>query len=872
MPEKVTQIVQPNTSDIIPTDITKEMQEAYLDYAMSVIVSRALPDVRDGLKPVQRRIIYDMQEQNMTHTSKFYKCAAVVGDVMKKYHPHGDLSIYDALVRMGQDWTLRYPLIKPQGNFGSIDGDPPAAHRYTECKLEKISDELYGDIEKETVPFDLNDMQNYEPRYLPAVLPNLLINGVQGIAVGMATSIPPHNLREIIDGLVALIDTADVIGTEALKDDVTKLKVFDGKLPDIEVKVAKTAFSSASTVEDLIKLIKGPDFPTGGIIYDQREIIGAYATGSGKIITRAKMEVEESSKGKVSLVVTEIPYMVNKATLVSKIADLAKEKKIEGLADLRDESNKDGLRIVIELKRDAIVNKVQNRLFKYTQLQNTFNANFVALINGEPKKLTLKMMLEEFIKHRQEIIVKRTLFLLRKIKEREHILLGLKKAIDIIDEIIAHIKKSKDAEAAKVGLIEKFGFSEIQAQAILDMQLRRLAALERQRIEDELKEILNTIKNYEELLAFPKLILKEVKNEFLHIKEKYGDERKTKVIKGKLGELSDEDLIANEKCVITISENGYIKRLKEETYTKQSRGGKGKKGTELREEDQVDTIKTCDTHDYVLFFTNTGKVYKMRAWEIPESSRTAKGTPLVNFLSMMQTERVGAFLTMNSETMEGTDGFIVLVTRAGTVKKTPMEEFSNIRTSGIKAINLAQSDDLVYAGLTTGEDSIMMTTCLGQSIRFSEKDVRPMGRSAGGVLGIRFTKNDDYVVGAVIISKESKKSTLLAVSERGYGKRTLLTEYKIQNRGGSGIRTFNLKNADKVGNLVSAREISDQTKPDVLIATQSGKMIRLESREIPILGRDTLGVRLITLDKDDKVISVAVLEEEPELEEVSKEE
>ncbi len=841
--EEIETVENPN---ILDTEITTEMQSAYLDYAMSVIVSRALPDVRDGLKPVQRRIIYSMQESGMSFSGKLHKCASVVGGVLAKYHPHGDTSVYEALVRMGQDFSLRYPLIKPQGNFGSIDGDPPAAMRYTECKMEKISEELYSDIDKETVNFEVNDLQNEEPVYLPSNLPNLLLNGATGIAVGMATNIPPHNLGEIIDGINILIEKADSIGEPPKKD--------------AEKQIAYLDFSSEANVEDLTKVILGPDFPTGGIIYDQKEMIQMYATGRGRVVTRAKMEVEEGKTGKVKLVVTEIPYMVNKSTLISKIADLVKEKRVVGIADLRDESNKDGIRIVIELKKEAVVNKIKNQLFKYTQLQNTFNSNFVCLLNNEPKLMPLKTILEEFIKHRQQIIVKRTIYLLKKAEERAHILRGLKIALDNLDEVIKLIKSSKDADAAKEGLMKRFGLSEIQAQAILDMQLRRLAALERQKIEDELKQILETIADYEDLLRSPKRIIKAVKDELDEIRKKYSDERKTKVIKGKIGELSDEDLIVNEKCIVTISESGYIKRLKEGTYKKQGRGGKGVKGQELRDEDAVETIKICNTHDWAFFFTNTGKVYKLRIWEIPESSRNAKGTPLINFLSMRQEEKVEAFLTKTSEELESKQGFIFFSTTHGVVKKTAMEDFANIRTAGIIAINLDSGDNLTFVDSTSGDDDILITTKMGQSIRFSEKDVRPMGRSAKGVTGIKLSKKEDGVVGTVIIPKKEKNVKLLVLSEFGYGKKTKTDEYKVQKRSGSGILTYKVK--DKTGKLIVARALAKDDGVDALIATTSGKIIRLSVKQIPTLGRATQGVRLIKLGEKDKVASVAIMSEE----------
>ncbi|HCC41937.1 DNA gyrase subunit A [candidate division WWE3 bacterium RIFOXYC2_FULL_42_13] len=845
MADKVTQITSGEESQIIQTDITHEMQTSYLDYAMSVIVSRALPDVRDGLKPVQRRVIYAMQDQGMSASSKFHKCAAVVGEVLKKYHPHGDVSVYEALVRMGQDFNLRYPLIFPQGNFGSIDGDPPAAMRYTECKLQKISEELYSDIDKETIAFVMNDLQNYEPTYLPSLLPNLLLNGAAGIAVGMATNVPPHNLTEVVEGINLLIEKAIEIGEKPGKDDKDK--------------VAKLSFESSANVEDLVKIIKGPDFPTGGTIYDQKEIIQMYATGKGRVVTRAKMGVEEGKGEKMKLVVTEIPYMVNKSTLIAKIADLVKDKKIEGISDLRDESNKQGLRIVIELKKEAVVMKIQNQLYKYTQLQNTFNANFVALLDNEPKLMTLKMILEEFVRHRQQVVVKRTIYLLRRAKEREHILQGLKIALDNLDAVIALIRASKDAETAKEGLMKKFGLSEIQAQAILDMQLRKLAALERQKIEDELREIVAIIDDYEDLIASPTRIIETVKKELNDLKERYGDKRKSVVVKGKVGELSDEDLIIDEPCIVTISESGYIKRLKEDTYKKQGRGGKGVVGQGLKEEDSVDTIRTCSTHDWALFFTNTGRVYKMRVWDIPESSRTAKGTPLVNFLSMTQNERMQAFLTVTTADMSEEKGFVFFVTEKGVVKRTGMPEFSNIRSSGILAIKLGDGDNLAFAGITYGEDDVLITTTMGQSIRFSEKDVRDMGRAAGGVTGIKLSKGNDKVVGSVIIPRNAKNIDLLVVSDKGYGKRTKTGEYKTQSRAGSGILTY--KVTDKTGHLVSARAVVADRGTDVLLATSSGKVLRIGSKLVPVLGRATQGVRLIKLDSRDTLTSAAVLEE-----------
>ncbi len=833
----------PPDPNITPTDVTEVMQSAYLDYAMSVIVSRALPDIRDGLKPVQRRIVFAMQDQGYTVSGKFHKSAAVVGEVLKKYHPHGDTSVYDAMVRMAQDFSLRYPLVFPQGNFGSIDGDPPAAMRYTEAKLSKISEDLYRDINMETVGFYMNDLQNEEPKYLPAVLPNLLMNGATGIAVGMATNIPPHNLSELIDGLHCLIEKADNIGQAPKKTD--------------KLQVTKADFSSTATVEDLTQHIKGPDFPTGGTIYDHKEIVQVYATGRGRIVTRAKMEFEEVKGGKIKLIVTEIPYMVNKSTLLAKIADLVKSKKLEGISDLRDESNRKGMRVVIELKKDVAPKKLQNQLYKYTQLQNTFNVNMVALLNNEPKTFTLKVLLEEFLKHRQQIVINRTLYLLKRAKEREHILLGLKIALDNLDAVIKLIRGSKTVETAKAGLMKTFKLSDIQAQAILDMQLRRLAALERQKIEDELKQIIETIKDHQGLVASPQRIIDTMSAELTEIKEKYGDERKTKVIKSKAGELSEEDLVAEATCIVSISKSGYIKRLKEDTYKKQGRGGKGVIGQVLKDEDEVDKIRTCNTHDYALFFTSKGKVHKMRVWEIPETTRTAKGTALINFLNIAQDESIQSFLALSAQELAKDKGFVVFSTEKGHVKRTAIKEFDNIRSSGIMAIKLSADDSLVRAGFSGGNDNVMLTTWEGQSIRFKEVAVRAMGRAAAGVTGIKLAKADDKVVGMVVIDEKGKEGDLIVVTQGGYGKKTKLKEYKVQNRAGSGILTY--KATGKTGKVVYAQVQPPKSKADALIATSSGKIIRMSAKEIPQLGRNTQGVRLIRLGTSDKVTSVTFL-------------
>jgi DNA gyrase subunit A len=836
--------VEIDAGTIEPVEISGEMEKAYLDYAMSVIVSRALPDVRDGLKPVQRRIIYAMYGLNLTADAKFSKCATVVGRVLGFYHPHGDSSVYEALVRMAQDFSLRYPLIIGQGNFGNIDGDGAAAMRYTEAKMSLITEELFKDIDKDTVDFEINDLQNEEPLFLPSAVPNILLNGAVGIAVGMATNIPPHNLGEICDGINELIEKADDIGTPPAKEDPSQ--------------ISQVNFSSTATVEELVKFIKGPDFPTGGIIYDQKDIMQMYSVGKGRIVTRAKMEIEEDKKGKVSIVVTEIPYQVNKSTLIEKISECVKDKKIIGISDLRDETNKLGIRIVIELKKEANPQKIQNQLYKYTQLQTAFNANMVILVHNEPKLLSLKSILEEFVKHRQIVVVRRTIYILKKSKDREHILLGLKKAVDFIEEVIKIIRSAKDSEEAKANLIKRFDFSEIQAQAILDLQLRRLSALERYKIEEELNKIQETIKECEGILASPKKIIGIVKKENLDIKEKYADNRRTKVIKGKLGEFSDEDLIEKSDCIISISESGYIKRLNIDTYKKQARGGKGVSGQTLKEEDSVDEIKICSTHDFALFFSNKGKVYKLKVWDIPEATRTAKGTSIVNFLNVSQGEKIEEFLTISPETFEENNSFIVLATTEGRVKKTPISDFSNIRNTGIIAIGLTEGDSLISAKLSHGKDDIILVSNKGQSIRFSEEDVRPMGRSASGVSGVKLLSGHS-LIGMDIIKEGDTESNIVVFTEQGFGKKTPITEYKSQSRAGSGIITY--KVSDKTGNVVATKIVARNSKCDALLASKAGKIIRLEYKFIPEQGRATIGVKLLKLDAGDKLVGSAFIEQ-----------
>lgn len=821
--EKIQETTTPEiqlSRDIVITPISEEVKKAYLDYAMSVIVSRALPDVRDGLKPVQRRIIYAMHEQGIRSSARFSKCAAVVGETMKKYHPHGDSAIYDTLVRMGQEFSLRYPLIQAQGNFGSIDGDPPAAMRYTEARLAKITDYMLQDIEKETVDFVPAYIPSIlEPMPLPAMLPNLIVNGVTGIAVGMATNIPSHNLSEVIDALTYLIDNPQ------------------------------------ANTQDLMKFIKGPDFPTGGIIYNKKDILQAYETGRGGITMRAVADIEENKGGKQQIIVKELPYQVNKANLVARIAELVKEDKLKGISDLRDESDRHGIRIVIEIKRDAAAQRILNRLFKYTEMQANFNCNFVALVNGTPLTLSLKNILSEFLKHRENVIVRRTQYLLKKAKEREHILLGLKIAVDHIDEVISIIRNSPSADEAKVKLMAKFKLSEIQATAILDMQLRRLAALERKKIEEELKEVQKSIKEYEAILTDRLKVLAIIKNEFNELKEKFGNKRLTKVIVGELGTFSEEELIKNEEVFVATTASGYIKRMPLATYKAQGRGGKGVAGG-LKTGDEMDCLYIANTHDKMLFFTSIGNVYEMRVWELPETSRTAKGTALVNLLSLRNGEEVVEILPIKVNGEELSTGFVLFATKQGLVKKTGLVDFDNIRKTGIRAINLRGDDCVVDAKLTSGNDHVMLITKNGKSIRFKEREVRPMGRTAGGVRGINLKKDDSVISLEVIAYGKDDKKRLLTVSENGRGKTTDLSEYKAQCRGGGGILTYSVN--EKTGSLVSAQVINEEVE-EVVMTSCEGHVIRLKKNDLPTLGRSTQGVILMRLPKTDSVASVAIL-------------
>lgn len=825
---------------IQPTEIVTEMQKSYMDYAMSVIVSRALPDVRDGLKPVHRRILYAMHQTGIHHSSKYKKSATVVGEVLGKYHPHGDVAVYDAIVRLAQDFSMRYTLIDGQGNFGSIDGDPPAAMRYTECRLDAISDEMLLDIEKETVDFIPNfDGTIDEPVYLPAKLPNLLLMGAEGIAVGMATKIPPHNLSELIDAISFMIGKVTI----QAKDETT----------------GRIGMTFDVTLEDLMTYVQGPDFPTAGAIYDINEIRNAYSTGRGRIVMRGKAEIEEMGNGKSMIAITELPYQVNKANLVAKIADLVKDKKLEGISDLRDESDRRGIRVVVELKRDAQPNKVLNNLYKYTELQSTFPVNIVALIEGTPRTLTLREILEEYIKHRHDVIFRRSNFELKQAKAREHILEGLKIAVDHIDEVISIIKKAKDADDAKTKLMTRFKLSDIQATAILDMQLRKLAALERQKIEDELAMLRETITYLEDLLAHPEKILKVIKDELAKLKEKYGDTRKTRVHKSKVGELSDEQLIPNEETIITMTETGYIKRVPRGTFKLQERGGKGVIGMTTKEEDTIDKLVSAQTHDNMLFFTEKGKVYQVRVWDVPESSRQSKGQAVVNLINIESSEKVTSLLTYTlkrSEQKEQGVAFILMATKKGVVKKTKLSEYENIRRNGLVAIKLEAGDELAWAKLTSGTDDIILVTHDGKSIRFSETEVRHTGRDTMGVRGI-LLKDGDYVVSMEVINETTKKTDFLTVMEKGIGKKTAVSGFPKQKRGGQGVKVAEIK--DKTGKVVVS-QLVPQLAEEVIFTSVKGQVVKLPLTSIPQLSRATSGVILMRFtDKHDTIAAATCL-------------
>lgn len=806
--------------NVRPREITEEIQQSYLDYAMSVIVSRALPDVRDGLKPVHRRILYSMWNSGLRSNAKFRKSATVVGEVLGKYHPHGDGAVYDSMVRLAQDFSLRYPLVRGQGNFGSMDGDGAAAYRYTEAKLASIADEMLLDIEKDTVDFVPNfDGQHKEPTVLPANLPQLLLNGSMGIAVGMATNIPPHNLGEVIDGVNHLIDNPE------------------------------------STVEELAEFVKGPDFPTGGIIYNKKDILEAYKTGRGKILTRGRAEIVETKAGAFQIVISEITYATNKATLIEKMADLVREGKIVGIKDIRDESDKEGVRVVIDLKKDAYPQKVLNKLYSLTDLQKNFGVNMLALVNGiEPEVLNLKSILEEYVAHRKIVITRRTKFDLEKARDRAHILEGLKKALDHIDAVIETIKKSPTKEEAHANLMRKFKLSDRQSTAILEMRLQTLAGLERKKIEDELAEKLKLIAELEAILKSEKKILGLVKEELGRVKEKYGDERRTKIMKSGVTEFRQEDLVPNEEAIITISKEGYIKRMDPGVYKVQKRGGKGVIGATTKEGDEISEMLGVMTHDNLLFFTNTGKVFQTKAYEIPASTRIAKGQSIVNFLSLSSEEKVTALVAFNKD---DNYKYLFMATGNGTVKKTDLAEFDNVRRSGLIAIKLEKGDTLSWVEATTGSDEIILTTQKGQAIRFKESDVRPMGRAAAGVRGIKL-RSDDKCVGMDVIFKGQKGNQLLVIAENGYGKRSDLKSYKVQKRGGSGIKTASV--TAKTGKLIGAKVINlDDIEEDLILTSEKGQIIRIQLKEVSVLGRATQGVRVMRPQSGDKVSAITVL-------------
>lgn len=809
--------IKKNDGKIVVKDIEKEMKTAYIDYAMSVIVSRALPDVRDGLKPVHRRILYAMYEDGITSDKPYRKCANTVGSVLGRYHPHGDASVYDAMVRMAQDFSLRYPLIDGHGNFGSIDGDGAAAMRYTEARMAKIAETMLTDIEKNTVDFMPNyDDRLQEPTVLPSKIPTLLINGSSGIAVGMATNIPPHNLTEVINGIIKIID----------EDNVTD--------------------------EELAKIIKGPDFPTGGLILGREGIKQAYTTGKGKIIVRAEAEIEEMENGRQRIIVRSLPYQVNKARLIEYIANLVKDKKIEGISELRDESDRnDKVRIVIGLKKDANAQVVLNHLYKNTQMQDSFGIIMLALVNGEPKILTLRQCLDCYIDHRKTVILRRTQFDLDKALARAHILEGLRIAIDNIDEVINIIRNSYDD--AKEKLMERFSLTDIQAQAILDMRLKTLSGLQREKIEEEYNELMKLIAHLREILASERLVFDIIKEELLEIKEKYGDERLTKIVAAE-GEIDDEDLIKEEQNVITLTHFGYVKRMPIDTYKSQKRGGKGIAGMATREEDFVKQIFTASTHDTILFFSNKGKVYTLKGYELPEAGRTAKGTAIVNLLRLDQGEKITAVIPI-ANFAEGK--YLLMATRNGMIKKTALSEYSSVRKSGLLGITLRENDELIGVRLTDGEDDVVLVTSHGMSITFSEKDVRPIGRVSQGVIGIKLD-DDDFVIGMEsIISREN--ATLLAITENGFGKRTDLDEYRVQTRGGKGILTYKI--TAKTGNIVGIRITTDDE--DVMIITENGTIIRLEVKDINVLGRTTQGVTLMRTN-EGKVVSIETIKPEEE--------
>jgi DNA gyrase subunit A len=820
------ELIAPEVRGLEQRTLEKVMEDNFFRYSMSVIIDRALPDVRDGLKPVHRRILHSMNVNGNRSSSKFVKSARIVGDVMGKYHPHGDSAIYDSMVRLAQPWSLRYPLVQGQGNFGSMDGDPAAASRYTEARLQRFSDEMLADIEKQTVDFrDNYDGSEQEPVVLPAKIPNLLLNGQIGIAVGMATNIPPHNLSELIDASIELID------------------------------------NEHATIDDLLKHVKGPDFPTGAVVYGGAPMKQAYMTGRGSVTMRAIASIEETKKGRHQIIVTEIPYGVNKATLVEKIAELYKDKKIN-ISDLNDESSRGKVRIVIEVKKDGYPKKVLNQLYKLTALQSSFNYNMLALIDGiQPKILGLQEMLQEFIKHRQKVVRRRTEFELRKAQERAHILEGYKIALDNIDEVIRIIRASKTSDVAQKSLIEAFKLSEIQAQAILAMQLRRLTGLERAAIENELNELLAAIKRYEEILADEKEIFAIIKSELLEMKEKYGDARRSQIINHELGKFSDEELIPEEESVVLLTTENYIKRTLVTEYRRQHRGGKGKRGMTTKEEDVIDQLIPANTHDWLFFFTNKGRVFRLKAYEVPAASLAAKGVAAVNLLALQPEEKITSIIKHAKDASE--EGYLFMATIKGTVKKTPFKDYANIRTNGLIAIKLDDGDELRWIKSTTGNDDVIISTSAGQAIRFGEADARPMGRSARGVRGVRLRPNDK-VVGMDIVT--NNEGNLLVLSENGYGKVTKAVQFPSHKRGGVGIKAAIV--TAKTGPIVAVRSLFEDTE-EILIISNKGQAIRVGLKDIPVIGRTTQGVRIMRTGDADKVSSFGFVPKQPVEEEES---
>ncbi|EFK55981.1 DNA gyrase subunit A [Sphingobacterium spiritivorum] len=807
---------------IIPINIEDQMKAAYIDYSMSVIVSRALPDARDGLKPVHRRVLYGMLDLGVTSGKPYKKSARIVGDVLGKYHPHGDSSVYDAMVRLAQDWSMRYPLVDGQGNYGSIDGDPPAAMRYTEARLKKFAEEMLSDINKDTVDFKLNfDDSLEEPTVLPTRIPNLLVNGASGIAVGMATNMAPHNLSEVVDGTVAFIDNREI------------------------------------EISELMQYIKGPDFPTGGIIYGYNGVKEACETGRGRVVMRAKAEIETTKSGRECIIVTEIPYQVNKADMIKRTAELVNEKKIEGISEIRDESDREGFRVVYDIKRDANANVVLNNLYKYTALQTSFSVNNIALVKGRPMMMNLKDMIHEFVEHRHEVVIRRTKFELAEAEKRAHILEGYLIALDHLDEVIKLIRASETPEDARTGLMERFALSDLQARAILDMTLRRLTGLERDKIKEEYNELMKTIEYLKEVLSDEGLRMKIIKDELLEIKDKYGDERRS-IIVHSAEDMRMEDFIDDEEIVITISHNSYVKRTPLSEYKRQGRGGRGSIGTNTREEDFTEHIITASAHNYMLFFTEAGRCFWLRAFEIPEGSRTSRGRALQNIINIPKDEKIKAYIKVinlkDQEYLE--NNFIIMCTKKGTIKKTSLEAYSRPRANGINAININEGDQLIEACLTDGSSEIVMALRSGRAIRFNESTVRPMGRTATGVRGITLAHEKDEVVG--MISVNNPEVTVLVVSEKGYGKRTDIEDYRVTNRGGKGVKTINV--TDKTGELVAIKDVTDSE--DLMIINKSGIVIRIGVADLRVMGRATQGVRLINLKDNDEIASITKVERE----------